>query len=209
MEMSKEWKTYPGATRNELKKRKGIPFTEVNNIGAIAIADTEGNNDASVETYEPDKIPKGAYEGMKAIEIGARITEIVFMMYQHDCDNKKCNNGSKGWISRLVCYRIPIQLTKNQWTGNKFKLKYGSGKFVEGQIDGNTLTFTKLFSIGSMLTGYLHLNKRITLGREYPLEVLFVKSEEESAAGEEDDDENEDGDFGFHFLDFLGIRLKF
>lgn len=211
MEMPKEWKTYPGANAKELKKRGGIPFTE-DNIGAIAIADTDGNENYDYETYTPDSIPKGAYEGMTPIQIGAKITEIVFMMYQHDCAKKKCNNGKDGgWISRLVCYRIPIQMTKNQWADNKFKLKYGSGKFVEGQIDGNILTFTKLFSIGNILSS-IDLNKRITLGREYPLGVLFVKSEGESAAGEEDEDDDEDEkdeDFEFHFLDFLNIRLKF
>lgn len=207
MEMPKEWKTYPGANDRELKKRGGIPFTEVNNIGAIAIADTDGNENYKDETYTPDSIPKEAYQGMKPIAKNAKITEIVFMMYQHDCNIKKCKMINNVWISRLVCYRIPIKNT--QWTDNNFKLKYGSGKFVEGQIDGDTLKFTKLFSIGSMLTGYFDLNKRITLKRNYPLGVLFVKSEGESAAGNDDDDDEDGENFSFHFLDFLNIRLKF
>ena len=216
MEMSKEWKTYPGANDKELETRGGIPFTEDNNIGAIAIADKEGNNDMSVETYKPKSIPEEAYEGMTPIVRGADITEIVFMMYQHDCDPKKCketirkdDDGNPIHITRLVCYRYPIKWHK--WTDDIFKMKLGIMQYIEGEIIGKKLTFLKLPSaLGK------RLSDRITIGREYPLEVLFVPKQEVGEVGEEEEQgsayignvfEGEEG--GFHFLDFLNIRLKF
>jgi hypothetical protein len=197
------YKTIPGWTSKTREEINGTTLGEginpvIDNKDVSATyKDTKGENLGDLLTHVPEEL-EGAIP-ISDVSNYATITDAIVVLFQDNC--KSTNHPCKNGVVRYAAYMMSgctttvtengeIQI-KNDKT-NMYLKKYG-----------NNFTVTRRPKV----MGY---TMRVKKDKQYSGNTVFVKVRE-SAAGEEDeeDDDEEDGEFGFHFLDFLNIRLKF